>query len=75
MTRKRKRMLVILACGLGLGSAAALTLTAFSDNLVYFVSPSDLARSDHTGRQLRLGGLVEQGTVERTSATGSAGVR
>ena len=75
MTRKHKRMLVILACGLGLGSSAALTLTAFSDNLVYFVSPTDLAREPHTGRQLRLGGLVEQGTVERTSATGSAGVR
>ena len=75
MTRKHKRLVLILACGLGLGSAAALTLTAFSDNLVYFVSPSDLAKSDHTGRQLRLGGLVEQGTVERSSSTGSAGVR
>jgi cytochrome c-type biogenesis protein CcmE len=75
MTRKHRRLVLILVCGVGLGSAAALTLTAFSDNLVYFVSPSDLAKSDHTGRQLRLGGLVEQGTVERTSASGSAGVR
>jgi len=75
MTRKRRRMLVLLVCGLGLGSAAALTLSAFSDNLVFFVSPSDLTKADHSGRQLRLGGLVEQGTVERSSAGGSAGVR
>jgi cytochrome c-type biogenesis protein CcmE len=75
MTRKRRRMLVLLVCGIGLGSATALTLSAFSNNLVFFVSPSDLAKTDHAGRQLRLGGLVEQGTVERSSASGSAGVR
>ena len=68
-------LIVLLACGLGLGSAAALTLSAFSDNLVFFVSPSDLAKEPHTGRQLRLGGLVEQGTVERSSAAGPAGAR
>jgi cytochrome c-type biogenesis protein CcmE len=74
MTRKRRRLIVLLVCGIGLGSAAALTLSAFSDNLVFFVTPSDLAKTDH-GRQLRLGGLVEQGTIERTSASGAAGVR
>ena len=75
MTRKRRRLIVLLVCGIGLGSAAALTLSAFSDNLVFFVTPSDLAKTDHGGRQLRLGGLVEQGTVERSAAGGAAGVR
>lgn len=75
MTRKRKRLILVLACGIGLGSAAALTLSAFSDNLVFFVTPSDLAKNEHPGRQLRLGGLVEQGTVVRTAANGTAGVR
>lgn len=74
MTRKKRRLLVLLVCGIGLGSAAALTLSAFSDNLVFFVSPSDLAKSEHSGRQVRLGGLVEQGTVERSSG-GQAGAR
>ena len=73
MTRKRRRMLIVLVCGIGLGSAAALTLSAFSDNLVFFVSPSDLAKSSPNGRQVRLGGLVEQGTVEKSSG-GQAGV-
>ena len=74
MTRKKRRLLLLLVCGLGLGSATALTLSAFSDNLVFFVSPSDLAKSGPSGRQVRLGGLVEQGTVEKTSG-GQAGAR
>ncbi len=74
MTRKKRRLIVILVCGVGLGSAAALTLSAFSDNLVFFVSPSDLAKSHFSSRSVRLGGLVEQGTVERTSG-GHAGAQ
>jgi cytochrome c-type biogenesis protein CcmE len=70
MTRKKRRLLVLLVCGVGVGSAAALTLSAFSENLVFFVSPTDLAKATPNGRQMRLGGLVEQGTVERSS-TGS----
>jgi cytochrome c-type biogenesis protein CcmE len=73
MTRKRRRLMLLLVCGIGLGSATALTLSAFSDNLVFFVSPSDLLKATPNGRQMRLGGLVEQGTVERT-ANGAAGV-
>jgi cytochrome c-type biogenesis protein CcmE len=71
MTRKRRRMVVLLACGLGLGSAAALTLSAFSDKLVFFVAPSDLlAQHPSPGRTLRLGGLVETGSVEKAEANG-----
>ncbi len=65
MTRKRRRLWLVLTCGVALGSAAALVLTAFSDNLVFFVSPSDLAKSAPSGRAVRLGGLVEKGSVTR----------
>jgi cytochrome c-type biogenesis protein CcmE len=65
MTRKRRRLYLLLACGIGLGSAAALTLLAFSDSLVFFVSPSDVAAKGVDGRTVRLGGLVEQGSVRR----------
>ena len=44
MTRKRRRMAILLACGLGLGSATALSLSAFSNDMVFFVAPSDLPR-------------------------------
>ena len=52
MTRKRRRLNVLLLCGLGLGSATALTLTAFQDNLVFFRSPSDIAREAPLGSLL-----------------------
>ncbi len=66
MTRKRKRLLVVLL-GLGLlGVASALVLFAFNDNLVFFMSPSDLVtKGAPETRRLRLGGLVENGSVVR----------
>ena len=51
MTRKSRRMAVLLACGLGLGSAAALSLAAFSNDIVFFVTPSDLALKGIPGPQ------------------------
>ena len=66
MTRKRRRLWIVMLCALGLGSATALTLTAFRDTLVFFFSPSDiLANPPAEGRAFRLGGLVEEGSVQR----------
>ena len=68
MNRKRRRLWVLLLCAIGLGSATALTLTAFQDNLVFFRSPSDIARdAPKPDRAFRLGGLVEGGSVTRES--------
>jgi cytochrome c-type biogenesis protein CcmE len=67
MTRKRRRLWLVLACGIGLSSATALVLYAFNDNLVFFVSPSDLAKAGASRRIVRLGGLVEQGSVIRAA--------
>ena len=56
MTRKRRRLWIVLACGLGLGSATALALSAFRDNLVFFLAPSDVASKAPTpGRELPAG--------------------
>jgi cytochrome c-type biogenesis protein CcmE len=64
MTRKRRRLLA-LALGLSLlGAATAMVLAAFSDNLVFFYSPSELATKDvGSGRRVRIGGLVELHSV------------
>jgi cytochrome c-type biogenesis protein CcmE len=66
MTRKQQR-LGLLALGMAaLGGTTALVLTAFSSNLVFFYSPSDLkAQAISADRRVRIGGLVEDGSVKR----------
>ena len=67
MTRKRRRLYVLLLGLLGLGTATALTLAAFQDHLVFFYSPTDIAtKTVPRERMLRIGGLVEPGSVART---------
>ena len=64
MTRKRRRLYVVLG---GLGALAVVTglvLSAFNDDLVFFYSPSELhAKNVPDGRLVRIGGLVEAGSV------------
>ncbi len=66
VTRKRKRLYAVLALMAGLGIATALVLSAFSDNLVFFHSPSDVVEKQLPhDKRFRIGGLVEQGSVKR----------
>ena len=66
MTKRQKRMAAIAALLLGLGLAAVLGFTAFRKNMMYFYTPSDLLTgSVPVGAKLRLGGLVERGSVKR----------
>ena len=66
MKPKRRRLMLISVGLLALFGAAALVLTALEDNIVFFYSPSDLAeRPQPPARAFRLGGLVEEGSVER----------
>jgi cytochrome c-type biogenesis protein CcmE len=55
---------------LALAAATALVLTAVGDGMVYFYTPADL-KTKHVGpdRRLRLGGLVEQGSVVKDGKT------
>jgi cytochrome c-type biogenesis protein CcmE len=66
MTRKQKRLTTVIVGLLLLGAAAALVLTALKENLVYFKSPTEiLAEPPTNSRSIRLGGLVEEGSLER----------
>ena len=65
MTAKSKRLFVIAGIASLLGIAAMLVLGALRDNIVFFYTPSEISQSDRqSGRQLRLGGLVKDGSVE-----------
>jgi len=66
MTRKRRRLYVVLGGLALLAVVSALVLSAISDNLVFFYSPSDLqTKNIPEGRSIRIGGLVEAGSVKR----------
>lgn len=65
--KPKQRRLTFVAIGLVLlGIAAALILNASQDSLVFFRTPAELtANVEDEERRLRLGGLVEDGSVVR----------
>lgn len=70
MTPKRRRLWLLLGSLGTLGVAAALVLTALNDNLVFFYSPTQVAeKSIAPDRRFRLGGLVEEGSVQKEGQT------
>ncbi len=70
MTRRQRRMVLVLVLIGGVGIAAALTLEAFRNNLLYFISPSEVvAGKAPPGRAFRLGGMVEKGSVKRAKGS------
>lgn len=70
MTRKRRRFFLVSGFLLTFSIAAALVLMAFEENIVFFYSPTELSRKLEQqlitpNRRLRIGGLVEEGSVGR----------
>lgn len=64
--RKRRRLIIVVASLALLAAATGLILTAFRDSIVYFYTPSELAEKPvPAGRALRIGGLVEEGSLTR----------
>ncbi|WP_455477334.1 cytochrome c maturation protein CcmE [Bartonella sp. B41] len=63
--RKKKRLVAVLLCLFIMGVAAVLILYAMRNTISFFRTPSEITREDiFTGRSLRLGGIVEKGTIE-----------
>jgi cytochrome c-type biogenesis protein CcmE len=68
MTRRQQRLLLLAAGLAALGVAAWLVLSAFQKNLVFFFTPTQVAAGEApTGRSFRLGGMVEQGSLQRSA--------
>lgn len=66
MKPRHKRLILVAAGVVALAGAAALVLSAFQQNLVFFFTPSQVAANEApTGRNFRVGGLVEMGSVKR----------
>ena len=70
MTRKQKRLSIIASAMVFLAAAAALVLFALRQEIVFFRTPTDLVTmAVKPGERIRLGGLVEKGSVLRGEGT------
>ena len=64
MTAKSNRFFVTASIASLLSIAAMLVLGALRDNIVFFYTPSEIIQLDKSSlQQIRLGGLVKDGTV------------
>ena len=65
---RKKRLFIILAILAGVGVAVALALSALQQNINLFYTPTQIAAGEAPeGTRIRAGGLVEEGSVERTN--------
>ena len=70
MTRKKRRLYALLAGLTALGVATTLVLLALGSGAAFFFSPSEvLAASTPPAKRIRLGGLVEPGSLQREGKT------
>ena len=66
MKTRHKRIALIISGLVILGLVVALVLNAFQSNLVFFFSPSQIAANEAPrDRSFRIGGLVEEGSIQR----------
>jgi cytochrome c-type biogenesis protein CcmE len=64
--RKRQRLILVVVALVLLGGASGLVLSALSDSVAFFVTPSDIATGKvDADKRIRLGGLVVDGSVQR----------
>jgi cytochrome c-type biogenesis protein CcmE len=76
MKRKHKRLVLFAGALVVLGAAAALILSAIGDSLVFFYSPTELqTKVLPAGQLVRIGGLVEAGSVKHSDDGGSVSFR
>ncbi len=68
MTAKRQRLMLVGLALVAVAVAALLALSALRDQAAFFYAPSDVARQGlPLGRAVRLGGMVEAGSVKRAA--------
>jgi cytochrome c-type biogenesis protein CcmE len=64
--RKQKRLLIVGGIGLVLAVALGLILSALSNQIVFFYTPSEaVAKHVAVGQAMRLGGMVKDGSWQK----------
>ena len=66
-TRKR-RLIAVIVIIIGVGAAAVVAIKSLNENMLFFVSPTDVEEQAlPAGKRFRLGGLVTGGSLSRAS--------
>ena len=63
MTPKKNRLFGLMLFLIPLSLGVFFLMSALKSNIVYFISPSELVNSNNINQKLRLGGLVEEGSI------------
>lgn len=70
MTPRRQRMLAVGLAASGIIIATALTLEALKDNMMFFISVTDVVAGEYPAdRNFRIGGLVVDGSMQRETGS------
>ncbi|MCP9339581.1 MULTISPECIES: cytochrome c maturation protein CcmE [Stutzerimonas] len=65
---RKKRLFIILAILAGVGVAVTLALSALKENINLFYTPTQIAAGEAPeGTRIRAGGMVEEGSVQRSN--------
>ncbi|TDR90046.1 cytochrome c maturation protein CcmE [Enterovirga rhinocerotis] len=65
MTRRSRRIAIIAVSGAVLALALGLALYGMRGTIVFFRTPTQVIQEPQVGQRIRLGGLVETGSIRR----------
>lgn len=67
MRAKQQRLYLVLAAIVAVMGASGLALSALRDEAAFFYAPGDVAKGVPIGKAVRLGGMVETGSIRRAA--------
>ena len=69
MKAKTQRLYLVIGAMIALGGAGALAFSTLGDKATYFYTPSDLAGKAPPVEAIRLGGMVQAGSLVKSGET------
>ncbi len=66
---KHQRLTLVVGAMIALGGAGALAFSTLGSKATYFYAPSDLVGKAPPTEAIRLGGMVEKGTLKKDGST------
>lgn len=69
MTQQQHRLWYLVTCLLGVIGVGIIIAVAFQENMMYFMTPSELLAAPQSHRQVRLGGLVKKNSITKDATT------